>query len=306
MSDNKQNSTKPATAEIVGGVYSTTPPAPVDGQGVPLQVDSTGNLKVSVSGGGSGANVNITGVNGNPPALSNPLPVELSDGTSALGTPSNPVRIDPTGGTAQPITASLLPLPTNAAQETGGNLATLAGTVASSKVNVNISSGTAAVTQSTSPWVTKDNADGTTGSTAPTTAIEIGAVDRSGNLQNVTADARGSANALAVEIVDASGNQITQFGSSTVTANQGTPAAVASAWPTKITDGTNVLGTQTNPLQADESLLGNMMAIMTQVLLELRSIRIMLQISATENGQAREADFDPYNGVETESISISN
>lgn len=35
----------------------------------------------------------------------------------------------------------------------------------------------------------------------------------------------------------------------TVTSNQGTPVAVASGWPVKITDGTNVLGTSSNPLQ---------------------------------------------------------
>ena len=39
-----------------------------------------------------------------------------------LGILSNPVRIDPTGTTTQPISAVTLPLPTNAAKETGGNL----------------------------------------------------------------------------------------------------------------------------------------------------------------------------------------
>src|SRR5260221_9321826 len=42
---------------------------------------------------------------------------------------------------------------------------------------------------------------------------------------------RGTVNATVVEIVDALGNQITTFGSSMVTANQGTPAAIANAWP---------------------------------------------------------------------------
>lgn len=43
------------------------------------------------------------------------------------GTSTNPVRTDPTGTTTQPVSAASLPLPTNAAIETGGNLATVAG-----------------------------------------------------------------------------------------------------------------------------------------------------------------------------------
>ncbi len=60
---------------------------------------------------------------------------------------------------------------------------------------------------------------GLVGSTSPTSATEMGSVDRSGKLQAVTSDLRGTAQAVAVEIVDASGNQITSFGSSTVTAD---------------------------------------------------------------------------------------
>ena len=43
-----------------------------------------------------------------------------------LATLSNPVRIDPTGTTTQPVSAASLPLPTGAAKEAGGNLATVA------------------------------------------------------------------------------------------------------------------------------------------------------------------------------------
>lgn len=46
----------------------------------------------------------------------------------------------------QPVSASSLPLPTNAAQESGGNLATLAGTVSSGKLQVNITNTAIAVT----------------------------------------------------------------------------------------------------------------------------------------------------------------
>jgi hypothetical protein len=49
--------------------------------------------------------------------------------------------------------------------------------------------------------------------------------------------------------VDASGT--TQPVSGTVTANQGTAAALAGAWPVEVTDGTNVLGTASHPLRID-------------------------------------------------------
>jgi hypothetical protein len=59
------------------------------------------------------------------------------------GTSSNPIRIDPTGTTAQPITAASLPLPTGAASAANQateitHLATLAGTVAGTEVQVDI------------------------------------------------------------------------------------------------------------------------------------------------------------------------
>lgn len=50
----------------------------------------------------------------------------LKDGSgNQTGIVSNPLRVDPTGTTAQPITVTSLPLPNNAAQETGGHLSSL-------------------------------------------------------------------------------------------------------------------------------------------------------------------------------------
>lgn len=46
-------------------------------------------------------------------------------GPAIGGTASAPLRVNPTGETPQPITAAALPLPANAAKETGGNLAEL-------------------------------------------------------------------------------------------------------------------------------------------------------------------------------------
>lgn len=45
--------------------------------------------------------------------------------------------------------------------------------------------------------------------------------------------------------------------SGTVTANQGTAAALAGAWPVEITDGTNVLGTSTHPVFVTGSTTGD-------------------------------------------------
>lgn len=56
-----------------------------------------------------------------------------------------------------------------------------------------------------------------TGAAAPGSATEIGLIDfSSGHLVGASSDVRGSKNVLAVEIVDAAGNQITSFGSSSV------------------------------------------------------------------------------------------
>ena len=61
-------------------------------------VDNIEEIRTTGSGGGGGGNVNITGINGSPPALSNPLPVELSDGTNSVGTPGNPLSVNVISG----------------------------------------------------------------------------------------------------------------------------------------------------------------------------------------------------------------
>jgi hypothetical protein len=98
-SDGPLNSPKPTTSVIVGGVYNAATPTPEDGQALALQQDAQGRLLVSSTGGGGGGNVIITGINSVPPALTNPLPVELSDGTNAFGTAGNPLSVNViTGG----------------------------------------------------------------------------------------------------------------------------------------------------------------------------------------------------------------
>jgi hypothetical protein len=100
------NSPAPTTAELVGGVYNSVPPTLAEGQAASLQLDVNGKLITSNSSSGT-SNVNLTGINGTAPGLTNPLPVELSDGTNPLGTVSNPVRVDPTGSTTQPVSGTV-------------------------------------------------------------------------------------------------------------------------------------------------------------------------------------------------------
>ena len=111
----------------------------------PLRIDPTGTTIQPISGSVSVSNPSIavtqsgpwtvsltsesieigTVDQGTPNTLANAWPVKMTDGTNVLGTGANPVRTDPTGTTTQPVSAASLPLPTNAAQETGGNLASI-------------------------------------------------------------------------------------------------------------------------------------------------------------------------------------
>lgn len=81
--------------------------------------------------------------------LTNPSGVELSDGTNALGTAINPLRSDPTGTTTQPISATSLPLPANAAQETGGHLASIDNKLTAPIQTITALASTSTITQVT-------------------------------------------------------------------------------------------------------------------------------------------------------------
>lgn len=51
------NSTNPSDALVVGGQYNTTPPAPANGVTLPFQVDSSGNLLVTLAAAVSGQQI---------------------------------------------------------------------------------------------------------------------------------------------------------------------------------------------------------------------------------------------------------
>ena len=184
------NASKPTTAQLVGGVYNINTETLVDGQATPFQFDVNGKLLVNSSGGGGGGNVNITGINGNPPALGNPLPVELSDGTNAFGTVGNPLSVNVITG--------------------GGSNASV----------------------------------GTTGTTAPTSATEIGVIDGSGNLQGAS-----SSNPVPVNIVESSlaTSNMTGQAPGTAPADTSITGGIYNATPPTFTNG------QTGAFQLDAS-----------------------------------------------------
>lgn len=203
------NSSKPTTGEVVAGVYNVTLPVLVDGQACPIQLDVNGQIKTS-GGGGATSNVNITGINGVAPSLTNALAVELSDGTNPLGTDANPIRNSPSSTAAvQPVSGTV-----TVVQPTGTNLHTV------------VDSG--AITATT-------NADTTIGGTvAPIKELLVAGKTNDGTPQYQPIPEGTGGRSVIVEGV-AGGTAVPVSGSvtasGTVTANQGTPAATTAGWP---------------------------------------------------------------------------
>lgn len=75
-----------------------------------LTADATEEIRTTTTGGGGAINVNLQQVAGAPPALNNALPVELSDGTNAFGTPGNPLNVQVTGGSGTGTIGAAVPL----------------------------------------------------------------------------------------------------------------------------------------------------------------------------------------------------
>jgi hypothetical protein len=99
-----------------------------------VTMDTTGKVCDSGSGGGGGTQaVNLTQILGAAVSATNPLYV-------APATAANP----------WPVSAVSLPLPTNAAQETGGNLATIATNTATTNTNLGAPGVTACSTDTAS------------------------------------------------------------------------------------------------------------------------------------------------------------
>jgi hypothetical protein len=222
-----------------GTNLTTTPVNPVligalgtDGSLHSISVDATGKIQIAnfpTTQAVSGA-VSVSGS----VSVSN-LPtiqiVEISDGTNTLGVSAHPVRTDPTGTTTQPVsgTVAVSSIPTIPA---GANLIG----------QVEVSDGTNVLGTSAHP--VKVDPTGTT--TQPVSGtVSINAIPAGSNViggvELVDSAGTNKASISAAGAVKVDGSAVTQPISGTATANQGTAAATASAWPTKITDGTNAV-----------------------------------------------------------------
>ena len=194
------------------------------------------------SGGGSTGNVNITGINGSAPGLTNPLAVELSDGTNPFGTSGNPLNVTLHAETTKVI----------GTVNQGTSPWVVSGTVAVSNFPATQPvSGTVAVTQSTSPWVVSNGGtfavqaaqsgnwtdrivgniggvlDGVLGAAKPANALQVGGND--------------GTNVFALPLASGGGSLVV---SGTVTATSASNGATGSAVPASASyDGLNVAGT---------------------------------------------------------------
>jgi hypothetical protein len=158
------------------------------------------------------------------------------------GIAANPLRVDPTGTTTQPISATSLPLPTNAAQETGGNL---------DAIKADVDSLAAHQTDGTQKTIVRGGTKGVT-TPADITSTTEGADHQALDVQiyhgSSTIDPR------QIRALSSGTDSVTVTGTVSVgtpTVDQGAPNSLANAWPVEVTDGANVLGTAAHPIRID-------------------------------------------------------
>jgi len=198
-------------SQLVGAQYNTVLPTLTNGQQSALQMDSSGRLLVDI-GSSPEMNVNLNQVGG---------------AAIALG--------QTTMSASLPVTIA-------------SNQSAIPVTLTSTTIT-----GTVAVTQSTSPWVVSGTVTTTPPANASTNitqwdSVALGAPSAYGTAPGAVTVP--GVNAFITNTVPVTGTfwQATQPVSGTVTSNQGTPNTVANSWPVEITDGTNVLGTPTHPV----------------------------------------------------------
>lgn len=200
---------------VTGSVSVTNTSVGITGAAIPASATQIG--------GSDGTNLQVPRVfdldtgGGTQYSLGVNLRLSSSGGSVEFGTNANPIRIDPTGTTTQPISAASLPLPSGAATE-----ATLATRLADATFTARINTlGQKTMANSTPVVLASDQTvipvsqSGTwtvqPGNTANTTPWLI-TISQGGNSATVT-----GSNALKVD-----GSAVTQPVSGTVTANAGT------------------------------------------------------------------------------------
>jgi hypothetical protein len=192
--------TAPSKSLVVAGQYNTAAPTPTNGQTVALQLDASGLLKVNVAAGGASGGTSSSFGSADPAAgtaagfsdgtnLREARVFDLDSGAGAqyvlgvglrklasggsveAGTSSDPLRVDPTGTTTQPVSGTVSITANssiNLNQVAGASVATGHGTAAGAirvelptdgtgVVNA-VQSGTWTVqpgnTANTTPWLT--------------------------------------------------------------------------------------------------------------------------------------------------------
>jgi hypothetical protein len=183
---------------------------------------------------------------GAPTTPANAWPVEVTDGTNVLGTPTHPVRIDPTGTTTQPVEVTdgtnVLGTPTHPVRidPTGTTTQPVSGTVAVSSV-----AGTVAVTES-GTW-NIGTVTAVTGVTNPVTVAQATAA----NLKATVLNQDGSGNALTSTSGALDSNLKTIAGTAPSTGTGASGAGiprvtVSNDSAVKVWDGTHTLGVDGN------------------------------------------------------------
>lgn len=180
----------------------------------------------------------VTANQGAANTIANSWPVEITDGTNVIGTPTHPVKIDPTGTTTQPVSGTVA----------------ISGTV---PVSGSVSVSNFPATQPVSGTVTANV--GTTGGLALDATLTGGTqktklVD-SGGTNVATVSAAGAVKVDGSAVTQPISGTVSISGTSpvsgTVTADQGAANTAANSWPVEITDGTNTLGTPAHPIKVD-------------------------------------------------------
>lgn len=188
---------------IIEGIYNSTQPTVGNGDPCPIQVDSRGNLLVSVGAGGMG-NASVGNTGATAPGAATEIGIIDNSGDMTGVSATTPIRVDPVGTTVQPVSGTV----TAKIEDSSGNsLNSTAGSL-----NVNITGGSGG-----------NSAASATGSDVPADADYIAFNNVSGKLTGVSAS-------TPLPVVVENGSiavtgtfwQATQPISGTVTANAGT------------------------------------------------------------------------------------
>jgi hypothetical protein len=200
---------------------------------------------------------------GNQYVIGTILRKSASGGSVEAGTSSDPIRVDPTGTTTQPVSVTSLPLPTGAATETtlsaisaktpvlgqtnmaGSSPVTIADNqtaipVTDNGTTLSIDDGGSSITVDATSWpLPTGAATETTLTGVLTTSAFQARVNTLGQKAMANSTPVVLSSDQTVIPVSDNGSSLTVDG--TVTANQGTSAALSGRWPVIVTDGTNTM-----------------------------------------------------------------